>query len=172
VYKRQEFSWGITTTQSYLPLDNSEYFESADLNLVDWLRQYAQTEEEREEVHLRGFLGKMIFSGEEALKKSNVLSGGEKVRCMISKMMMKRANILMVDEPTNHLDLESITAFNNALKNFKGTVMLTTHDHEFAQTVGNRVIELTPKGVIDRYMTFDEYMSDPKIKELRDSMYN
>ncbi|MFC4635597.1 ABC-F family ATP-binding cassette domain-containing protein [Dokdonia ponticola] len=167
-----EFSWGITTTQSYLPLDNSEYFESADLNLVDWLRQYAQTEEEREEVHLRGFLGKMIFSGEEALKKSNVLSGGEKVRCMISKMMMKRANILMVDEPTNHLDLESITAFNNALKNFKGTVMLTTHDHEFAQTVGNRVIELTPKGVIDRYMTFDEYMSDPKIKELRDSMYS
>ncbi len=166
-----EFSWGITTTQSYLPLDNSEYFQSADLNLVDWLRQYAQTEEEREEVHLRGFLGKMIFSGEEALKKSNVLSGGEKVRCMISKMMMKRANILMVDEPTNHLDLESITAFNNALKNFKGTVMLTTHDHEFAQTVGNRVIELTPKGVIDRYMTFDEYMSDPKIKELRDSMY-
>ncbi|WP_299682157.1 ABC-F family ATP-binding cassette domain-containing protein [uncultured Dokdonia sp.] len=166
-----EFSWGITTTQSYLPLDNSEYFQSADLNLVDWLRQYAQTEEEREEVHLRGFLGKMIFSGEEALKKSNVLSGGEKVRCMISKMMMKRANILMVDEPTNHLDLESITAFNNALKNFKGTVMLTTHDHEFAQTVGNRVIELTPKGVIDRYMTFDEYMSDSKIKELRASMY-
>jgi ATPase subunit of ABC transporter with duplicated ATPase domains len=167
-----EFSWGITTTQSYLPLDNAEYFQSAELNLVDWLRQYAQTEEEREEVHLRGFLGKMIFSGEEALKKSNVLSGGEKVRCMISKMMMKRANILMVDEPTNHLDLESITAFNNALKNFKGTVMLTTHDHEFAQTVGNRVIELTPKGVIDRYMTFDEYMSDSKIKELRTSMYN
>lgn len=167
-----EFSWGITTTQSYLPLDNSEFFQSADLNLVDWLRQYAQTEEEREEVHLRGFLGKMIFSGEEALKKSNVLSGGEKVRCMISKMMMKRANILMVDEPTNHLDLESITAFNNALKNFKGTVMLTTHDHEFAQTVGNRVIELTPKGVIDRYMTFDEYMSDSKIKDLRMSMYS
>ena len=167
-----EFSWGITTTQSYLPLDNADYFQSADLNLVDWLRQYAQTEEEREEVHLRGFLGKMIFSGEEALKKSNVLSGGEKVRCMVSKMMMKRANILMVDEPTNHLDLESITAFNNALKNFKGTVMLTTHDHEFAQTVGNRVIELTPKGVIDRYTTFDDYMSDPKIKELRTKMYS
>lgn len=165
------FSWGVTTTQSYLPLDNSEYFQDGSLNLVDWLRQYAQTEEEREEVFLRGFLGKMIFSGEEALKKSNVLSGGEKVRCMVSKMMMKRANILMVDEPTNHLDLESITAFNNALKNFKGTVMLTTHDHEFAQTVGNRVIELTPKGVIDRYMSFDEYMSDKKIKELRDSMY-
>ncbi len=165
------FSWGVTTTQSYLPLDNSEYFQDGTLNLVDWLRQYAQTEEEREEVFLRGFLGKMIFSGEEALKKSNVLSGGEKVRCMVSKMMMKRANILMVDEPTNHLDLESITAFNNALKNFKGTIILTTHDHEFAQTVGNRVIELTPSGVIDRYMTFDEYMRDKKIKELRDSMY-
>jgi len=165
-----KYNWGVTTTQSYLPLDNQEYFQS-DINLVDWLRQYAQTEEEREEVFLRGFLGKMIFSGEEALKKSNVLSGGEKVRCMISKMMMKRANILMVDEPTNHLDLESITAFNNALKNFKGTVLLTTHDHEFAQTVGNRVIELTPKGVIDRYMSFDEYMTDAKIKELRASMY-
>jgi len=165
-----KYNWGVTTAQSYLPLDNQEYFQS-DINLVDWLRQYAQTEEEREEVFLRGFLGKMIFSGEEALKKSNVLSGGEKVRCMISKMMMKRANILMVDEPTNHLDLESITAFNNALKNFKGTVLLTTHDHEFAQTVGNRVIELTPKGVIDRYMSFDEYMTDAKIKELRASMY-
>jgi len=165
------FNWGVTTTQTYLPLDNSSYFQDATLNLVDWLRQYAQTEEEREEVHLRGFLGKMIFSGEEALKQSNVLSGGEKVRCMISKMMMKRANILMVDEPTNHLDLESITAFNNALTNFKGTVLLTTHDHEFAQTVGNRVIEITPKGVIDRYMSFDEYMSDKKIKEQRAAMY-
>ncbi len=165
------FDFGVTTTQSYLPLDNSSYFQDASLNLVDWLRQYAQTEEEREEVFLRGFLGKMIFSGEEALKKSNVLSGGEKVRCMISKMMMKRANILMVDEPTNHLDLESITAFNNALKNFKGTVMLTTHDHEFASTVGNRVIELTPKGVIDRFMNFDEYMSDKQIREQRMSMY-
>lgn len=166
------YDWGVTTTQSYLPLDNAEYFQDATMNLVDWLRQYAQTEEEREEVHLRGFLGKMIFSGEEALKQSNVLSGGEKVRCMISKMMMKRANILMVDEPTNHLDLESITAFNNALKNFKGTVLLTTHDHEFAQTVANRVIEITPKGVIDRYMTFDEYMSDKKIKEQRIAMYS
>jgi ATPase subunit of ABC transporter with duplicated ATPase domains len=166
-----KIDWGVTTTQSYLPLDNAEYFQDETMNLVDWLRQYAQTEEEREEVHIRGFLGKMIFSGEEALKQSNVLSGGEKVRCMISKMMMKRANILMVDEPTNHLDLESITAFNNALKNFKGTVLLTTHDHEFAQTVANRVIEITPKGVIDRYMTFDEYMSDPKIKEQRMAMY-
>ncbi|WP_178988133.1 ABC-F family ATP-binding cassette domain-containing protein [Winogradskyella schleiferi] len=165
-----KFSWGVTTTQSYLPLDNSEFFNNK-LSLVDWLRQWATTEEEREEVHIRGFLGKMIFSGEEALKTADVLSGGEKVRCMLSRMMMIRANVLMLDEPTNHLDLESITAFNNSLKNFKGTVMLTTHDHEFAQTVGNRIIELTPNGVIDRYMTFDEYMSDTKIKEQREKMY-
>jgi ATPase subunit of ABC transporter with duplicated ATPase domains len=165
-----KFAWGVTTTQSYLPLDNSEYFDNK-LSLVDWLRQWATTEEEREEVYIRGFLGKMIFSGEEALKTADVLSGGEKVRCMLSRMMMIRANVLMLDEPTNHLDLESITAFNNSLKNFKGTVMLTTHDHEFAQTVGNRIIELTPNGVIDRYMTFDEYMNDKKIKEQRDKMY-
>ncbi|WP_040756408.1 ABC-F family ATP-binding cassette domain-containing protein [Winogradskyella psychrotolerans] len=165
-----KFDWGVTTTQSYLPLDNSEFFNNK-LSLVDWLRQWATTEEEREEVHIRGFLGKMIFSGEEALKTSDVLSGGEKVRCMLSRMMMMRANVLMLDEPTNHLDLESITAFNNSLTNFKGTIMLTTHDHEFAQTVGNRIIELTPNGVIDRYMTFDEYMSDKKIKEQREKMY-
>ena len=164
--------WGVTTNQSYLPLDNHHFFESKDMNLVDWLRQWAKTEEEREEVHIRGFLGKMIFSGEEALKKCNVLSGGEKVRCMLSRMMMVRANVLMLDEPTNHLDLESITAFNNSLTNFKGTVMLTTHDHEFAQTVGTRVVELTPNGVIDRYMTFDEYMNDSKIKEQREKMYS
>ena len=164
------FQWGVTTTQSYLPLDNESFFQSDD-SLVDWLRQWATTEEEREEVYIRGFLGKMLFSGEEALKKCNVLSGGEKVRCMLSRMMMMRANVLKLDEPTNHLDLESITAFNNSLKNFKGTVILTTHDHEFAQTVGNRVIELTPNGVIDRYMTFDEYMNDKKIKELREKMY-
>ncbi len=164
------YAWGITTTQSYLPLDNSEFFQN-DLSLVDWLRQWAKTEEEREEVYIRGFLGKMIFSGDEALKKSNVLSGGEKVRCMLSRMMMVRANVLMLDEPTNHLDLESITAFNNSLKNFKGTVLFSTHDHEFAQTVANRVVELTPNGVIDRYTTFDEYMQDPKIKELRNKMY-
>ncbi|MDB4108290.1 ATP-binding cassette domain-containing protein [bacterium] len=168
--KNGTFLWGVTTTQSYLPLDNSSFFKQA-MNLVDWLRQWAKTEEEREEVHIRGFLGKMIFSGEEALKQSNVLSGGEKVRCMLSRMMMMRANVLMLDEPTNHLDLESITAFNNSLKNFKGTVLFTTHDHEFAQTLANRVIELTPKGVIDRYTTFDEYMQDAKIKELRAKMY-
>ncbi|WP_299104791.1 ATP-binding cassette domain-containing protein [uncultured Tenacibaculum sp.] len=165
-------SWGVTTTQSYLPSDNSEFFQNGELNLVDWLRQYAQTEEEREEVFLRGFLGKMIFSGEEALKKSNVLSGGEKVRCMLSRMMMTRANILLLDEPTNHLDLESIQALNNSLINFKGTVLFTTHDHEFAQTVANRIIEITPKGVIDKYATFDEYLDDPKVKELREKMYS
>ena len=167
-----DVQWGVTTNQSYLPLDNHHFFESKDMNLVDWLRQWTKTEEEREEVHIRGFLGKMIFSGEEALKKCNVLSGGEKVRCMLSRMMMMRANVLMLDEPTNHLDLESITAFNNSLTNFKGTVMLTTHDHEFAQTVGTRVVELTPNGVIDRYMTFDEYMNDSKIKEQREKMYS
>tara|TARA_B110001450_G_scaffold235534_1_gene240315 strand:- start:19 stop:1767 length:1749 start_codon:yes stop_codon:yes gene_type:complete len=167
-----KYDWGVTTTQSYLPIDNSSFFQDGELNLVDWLRQYAQTEEEREEVFLRGFLGKMIFSGEEALKKSNVLSGGEKVRCMLSRMMMKRANILVLDEPTNHLDLESIQALNNSLINFKGTILFTTHDHEFAQTVANRVIELTPKGVIDRHTSFDDYLSDPKIKELRDKMYS
>lgn len=166
-----DFQWGITTNQSYLPLDNHRFFENNN-TLVDWLRQWTKTEEEREEVHIRGFLGKMIFSGEEALKKCNVLSGGEKVRCMLSRMMMMRANVLMLDEPTNHLDLESITAFNNSLKNFKGTVLFTTHDHEFAQTVANRIIELTPNGVIDRYMTFDEFMSDKKIKELRQKMYS
>ena len=162
--------WGVTTTQAYLPVENHDFF-TEDINLVDWLRQWAKTEEERDEVYIRGFLGKMIFSGEEALKKCTVLSGGEKVRCMLSRMMMQRANVLMLDEPTNHLDLESITAFNNTLKNFKGSMLLTTHDHEFAQTVGNRILEITPKGVIDRYMTFDEYLDDPKIKELRKSMY-
>ncbi|MBP6128422.1 ABC-F family ATP-binding cassette domain-containing protein [Flavobacterium sp.] len=165
------FDWGITTTQSYLPVENHSFFDGVDLNLVDWLRQWVKTEEERDEVYVRGFLGKMIFSGEEALKKCNVLSGGEKVRCMLSRMMMIRANVLMLDEPTNHLDLESITAFNNSLNNFKGSILLTTHDHEFAQTVGNRILEITPNGVIDRYMTFDEYLEDDKIKELRTKMY-
>ena len=165
------FAWGITTSQSYLPVDNSDFF-TQDLSLVDWLRQWAKTEEEREEVYVRGFLGKMLFSGEEALKNCKVLSGGEKVRCMLSRMMMLRANVLMLNEPTNHLDLESITAFNNSLKNFKGTVLFTTHDHEFSQTVANRIIELTPSGIIDRYMTFDEYMEDKNIQELREKMYS
>ena len=165
-----DYKWGVTTTQAYLPIENSDFFNN-DLTLVDWLRQYAKTEEEREEVNIRGFLGKMIFSGDEALKKSNVLSGGEKVRCMLSRMMMTRANVLLIDEPTNHLDLESIQAFNNALKNFKGTVIFSTHDHEFAQTVANRIIEITPNGVIDRYMSFDEYLEDESIKALRNKMY-
>jgi ATPase subunit of ABC transporter with duplicated ATPase domains len=165
-----QYQWGVTTNQSYLPADNSEFFKT-ESNLVDWLRQWAKTEEEREEVHIRGFLGKMLFSGEEALKKATVLSGGEKVRCMLSRMMMLRANVLMLDEPTNHLDLESITAFNNSLKTFKGTLLMTTHDHEFAQTVANRVVEITPRGVIDRYLSFDEYMSDKDIKLQREKMY-
>ncbi|MGB5172302.1 MAG: ATP-binding cassette domain-containing protein [Eudoraea sp.] len=168
--KSGSFKWGVTTTQSYLPADNSSFFNE-DLNLVDWLRQWAKTEEEKEAVYLRGFLGKMLFSGEEALKKCTVLSGGEKVRCMLSRMMMMRANVLMLDEPTNHLDLESITAFNNSLNNFKGTVLFTTHDHQFAQTVANRIVELTPKDTIDRYLTFDDYMSDKAIKAQREKMY-
>ncbi|MEK9614604.1 MAG: ABC-F family ATPase, partial [Flavobacteriaceae bacterium] len=163
------FEWGITTSQAYLPADHESYFEEP-VSLVDWLRQYAKTEQEREEVFIRGFLGKMLFSGDEALKMSNVLSGGEKVRCMLSKMMMERANVLLLNEPTNHLDLESITAFNNSLKNFKGTLLYSTSDHAFSQTLGTRIVELTPKGVIDRHSTFDEYMTDPKIKELRTKM--
>ncbi len=166
-----DYKWGVTTSQAYLPIENSDFFDN-NLSLVDWLRQYAKTEVEREEVNIRGFLGKMIFSGDEALKQSNVLSGGEKVRCMLSRMMMTRANVLLIDEPTNHLDLESIQAFNNALKNYKGTVIFSTHDHEFAQTVGNRIIEITPKGVIDRYMSFDEYLDNQNIKELRTKMYS
>lgn len=166
-----KFNWGITTSQAYLPLDHDHFFENP-MSLVDWLRQYAKTKEEREEVFIRGFLGKMLFSGEEALKNSNVLSGGEKVRCMLSKMMMERANVLLLEEPTNHLDLESITAFNNSLNNYKGTILFSTSDHAFAQTLGTRIIELTPSGVIDRHTTFDEYMTDSKIKELRDKISN
>ena len=164
------FSWGVTTSVSYLPSDNSHFFEN-DNNLVDWLRQWAKTQEEKEEVHLRGFLGKMLFSGEEALKKCSVLSGGEKVRCMLSRMMLQRANVLMLDEPTNHLDLESITAFNNSLKQFKGTVIFTTHDHQFAQTVANRIVELTPTHTLDRYLSFDDYMTDAALKQQREKLY-
>ena len=164
------FDWGITTSQSYLPLDNSSFFNQK-ITLVDWLRQWAKNDEEREEVFIRGFLGKMIFSGEEALKTCDVLSGGEKVRCMLSRMMMLRSNVLIFDEPTSHLDLESITALNNSIKKFKGNVIITTHDYEFAQSVGNRVIEITPNGVIDRLTTFDAYINDSKIQELRNKMY-
>ena len=168
--KKGSFKWGITTLQSYLPLDNEEYFKKS-LGLVDWLRQYVKTDEEREELFLRGFLGKMLFSGDEALKKTDVLSGGEKVRCMISKMMMNRGNVFIMDEPTNHLDLESITAFNNALKNFKGILLCTTQDHTFADSLGNRVIELTPNGIIDSLTTFNDYISSEEIKKIQKKMY-
>ena len=164
------FSWGVTTSTSYLPADNSAYFQE-DINLVEWLRQWARTKEEKEEVYLRGFLGKMLFSGEEALKKCTVLSGGEKVRCMLSRMMLQRANVVLLDEPTNHLDLESITAFNNSLKQFRGTVIFTTHDHQFAQTVANRIVELTPTHTLDRYLSFDDYMTDASLREQRDALY-
>lgn len=165
------YSWGITTKQSYLPLDNTKYFQSDD-NLVDWLRQYVNTDEERHEEYIRGFLGKMLFSGDEALKSCKVLSGGEKMRCMFSRMMLFKANVLLLDEPTNHLDLESITALNNSLTNFKGTILLSSHDHELLSTVCNRIIELTPKGIIDRYMSYDEYLSDAKVKELKAQYYS
>ena len=166
-----EYNWGITTTQAYLPLDNTEFFKE-DINLVDWLRQYTENDEERHEEYMRGFLGKMLFSGDEALKKSSVLSGGEKMRCMFSRMMLLRANVLLMDEPTGHLDLESITALNNSLQNFKGTLLMASHDHELIQTTCDRIIELTPKGIIDRYMTYDEFLEDPRVKELKAEMYS
>lgn len=162
------FNWGTTITHAYLPNDNSKYF-NGDYNLIDWLRQFSK---EKDETFIRGFLGQMLFSGEETLKKSNVLSGGEKVRCMISRIMLQSANVLILDEPTNHLDLESITAFNNSLKDFKGTVLFTSHDREFVQTVANRIIEITPSGTIDKSMTYDEYLSSPSVKAQREEMYS
>nr|MCU0353667.1 ATP-binding cassette domain-containing protein [Cytophagales bacterium] len=160
-------NWGVTVIKSYLPNDNSAYF-NVDLNLIDWLRQYSV---EKDETFIRGFLGRMLFTGEETLKKCTVLSGGEKVRCMISRMMLQNPNFLLLDEPTNHLDLESITAFNNSLKDYKGGVILASHDHEFLQTVANRIIEITPAGVIDKMMTFDEYILSPEIKAQREEMH-
>lgn len=165
------FNWGITTNQSYMPLDNNSFFQE-DINLVDWLRQFTKNDEERHEEYMRGFLGKMLFSGDEALKSCKVLSGGEKMRCMFSRMMLQRANVLLLDEPTNHLDLESISTLNNSLTNFKGTILLSSHDHEMLETVCNRIIELTPKGIIDRQMTYDEYLADKKVKELQQQMYS
>lgn len=162
------FSWGVTTSQAYFPKDNSAYFDGVDDNLVDWLRQYSK---DQDETFLRGFLGRMLFSGEEALKKASVLSGGEKVRCMLSKMMMAGANVLILDEPTNHLDLESITALNNGLIDFDGTMLFTSHDHQFVQTIANRIVEITPNGIIDRVTTFDEYLDSDEIKGLREQMY-
>ena len=160
------YSWGITITTAYLPVDNTQFFQS-ELNLVDWLSQFG----EGNEVYFKGFLGRMLFSGEEVLKKVNVLSGGEKMRCMIARMQLKNANCLILDTPTNHLDLESIQAFNNNLKLFKGNILFSSHDHEFIQTVATRIIELTPNGIIDKMMDYDDYISDDRIKELKDKMY-
>ena len=160
-------TWGSTITKSYLPNENAKYF-TEDQNLIDWLRQFSK---DKDETYVRGFLGKMLFTGEESLKKSNVLSGGEKVRCMVSRMMLTNANCLILDEPTNHLDLESITAFNNALKDWKHVALFTSHDHEFVQTVANRIIEITPNGIIDKRMTYDEYIVDEGVKALKEKMY-
>ena len=168
--KSGNFSWGITTKQSYLPADYASFFEN-NLDLINWLRQYIQKEEDRHEGYIRKFLGKMLFSGDEALKKVRVLSGGEKMRCMLSRMMLLKANVLIFNEPTNHLDLESITALNNSLNNFKGTILISSQDHELLQTICNRIIELGPKGSIDRQMEYDEYLNDEKVKELRKNIY-
>ena len=165
-----EITFGTTITTAYLPNDNHHYFE-AKLSLINWLRQYALTDEEREEVYLRTFLGRMLFTGEEAMKMAVVLSGGEKVRCMLSKMMLAKGNLLLMDEPTNHLDLESITALNNAMQEFQGTLLFTSHDHELVSTVANRIIELTPNGVIDKMMPYDDYLADDKIAQLQAELY-
>ncbi len=162
------FKWGVTVTPTYLPSDNTRYFKDNEDNLIDWLRQYS---EEKDETFIRGFLGRMLFSGEETLKKSSVLSGGEKMRCMLSRMMMLKGNVLMLDEPTNHLDLESITALNNGMKDFKGTILFTSRDHELSNTVADRILEITPSGLIDREMTFDEYFTNDRIKALKAEMY-
>ncbi|HRF76943.1 MAG TPA: ATP-binding cassette domain-containing protein, partial [Chitinophagales bacterium] len=161
------YKWGVTVTNNYLPNENHTYF-TGDLNLIDWLRQYSK---DKDESFVRGFLGRMLFSGEESLKSCKVLSGGEKVRCMISRSMLLGGNALILDEPTNHLDMESITAFNNALQDFKGFVIFTSHDHQFMQTVANRIIEITPNGIIDKLMSYDEYIIDPKVKELQNQLY-
>ena len=166
-----KYEWGTTITKAYLPVENNEFFNNS-LTLLDWLRQYVPSHvTDADEPFLRGFLGKMLFSGDDILKKTNVLSGGEKVRCMISRMMLQNPNVVVLDQPTNHLDLESIQSFNEGCQTFPGIVLLTSHDHTFMQTVANRIIELTPKGIIDRLMTFDEYMEDERVKTLREEMY-
>jgi ATPase subunit of ABC transporter with duplicated ATPase domains len=154
----------VTTTRAYFPKDNARYFDGVELSLVDWLRQYSK---DQDESFIRGFLGRMLFSGDEALKKASVLSGGERVRCMLAKMMLSGANVLIFDEPTNHLDLESITALNNGLIETGETILFTSHDHQFVQTIANRIIEITPNGLIDRMTTYDEYLENPDIRELR-----
>lgn len=163
-----EYSWGVTTTTAYFPKDNSSHFQN-DLNLIDWLRQYSK---EQDESFIRGFLGRMLFSGEEALKKVSVLSGGEKVRCMLSQMMLLAPNVLILDEPTNHLDLESITALNNGLTKFDGTILFTSHDHQFVQTIANRIVEIAPGGVMDKVTTYDEYLEHEDVKKFRQTMYS
>ncbi|MFC2948987.1 ABC-F family ATP-binding cassette domain-containing protein [Virgibacillus sediminis] len=163
------YKWGVTTSQSYFPKDNAEYFEGNEPTLVDWLRQYSP--EDETETFLRGFLGRMLFSGEQALKKPNVLSGGEKVRCMLSKMMLSNANVLLLDEPTNHLDLESIQSLNNGLAKFKGSILFTSHDHQFVNTIANRLIEITPSGLVDKEMSYDEYVQDDKLQKQISEMY-
>jgi ATPase subunit of ABC transporter with duplicated ATPase domains len=167
-----KFEWGTTVTKAYLPNDNAKYFQDPSLNLMDWLRQFVPPHvTDVDEPFLRGFLGKMLFSGDDIMKRTSVLSGGEKVRCMISRMMLQDPNVVVLDEPTNHLDLESIQSFNESMNNFKGIVLLTTHDHTFMQSVANRIIEITPRGVIDRLTTFDEYLEDARVKALREEMY-
>ena len=163
------FKWGVTTTQAYLPNDNTEYFEGCELSLTDWLRQYSK---DPDESFVRGFLGRMLFSGEESLKKASVISGGEKVRCMLSKMMLSGANVLLMDEPTNHLDLESITALNDGLIGFKGTLLFVSHDHQFVQTIADRIIELTPEGVYDKLTSYDDFLADTETQERLAAMYN
>ena len=163
-----EFKWGVTTTQAYFPKDNSAYFDDVTLNLVDWLRQFSR---DQDETFIRGFLGRMLFSGEDSQKEANVLSGGEKVRCMLSRMMVSGANVLILDEPTNHLDLETITSLNNGLTQFEGTMLFTSHDHQFVETIANRIIEITPNGVIDRRMSYDEYLQDGEVKKQRAALY-
>jgi len=164
-----EFKWGVTINAADIPIDNAEYFKGKDDNLIDWLREYSPGE--KDDQFIRGFLGRMLFSGEEVLKKSNVLSGGEKMRCMFSRMMLQSANLLMFDEPTNHLDLESITALNNGMKDFRGTILFTSRDHELTETVANRIIELTPGGLIDKLMTYDEYINSDAVQKQREEMY-
>ena len=161
--------WGVTTSQSYFPKDNSEFFENVDLSLIDWLRQFSTDQHEE---YVRGFLGRMLFSGEEARKKAKVLSGGEKVRCMLSKMMLSNANVLLLDNPTDHLDLESITSLNKSLERFSGTILFTTHDHEFIQTIANKIIEITPKGILEKEMEYDDYLNDETVEARLNEMYN
>jgi ATPase subunit of ABC transporter with duplicated ATPase domains len=164
-----EFKWGVTINTADIPNDNSEYFAGKDSNLIDWLREFSETE--KDEQFIRSFLGRMLFSGEEVLKKSSVLSGGEKMRCMFSRMMLQQANFLLFDEPTNHLDLESITALNNGMKDFRGGILFTSRDHELTETVANRIIELTPNGIIDKLMTYDEYINSEAVRKQREEFY-